>query len=296
VTSSSPLRLTEKKGSAWLHHELPVDLRWSFEGVRSEETEEQTLKGGEATLSVLLDSGPQDMGSVIIPIKLQVSQGADLERSAESVACNGEAEGMTVQQLASVLGDGSWSPKSSDGDPVVMEWSWRWRPLWRLFFHLGDAKWGTAVRLLISGQEARLSSGSLLRPPLCESECTESLGNDFECCTWVFVDAFLPSLLRWWQEWGVPAFEEESREERFISSCGSLPDAESLGRGGVPSKVSTTPLIVTGNMLISPLTVGEVSPGSQVAMTCPLELTQGGILGMGIISRGTRMTARSASE
>lgn len=64
-----------------------------------------------------------------------------------------------------------------------------------------------------------------------------------------------------------------------MSSCGPLHGGGLGIRGDGPSKVSTTPPIVTGNMFMSPLTDGEVKRGSQFSTAYTLQLTQGGILG-----------------
>jgi hypothetical protein len=114
----SPQRLPERKGKARVYHDLLVAQRWSFDRVRSGELEKWILKGAESsvygdvceTLCALRDSRSDETGSLIIPIKLQVSQGADLETTSDSALCCDRAEGTTVgsilETLAVVMGDG----------------------------------------------------------------------------------------------------------------------------------------------------------------------------------------------
>lgn len=98
-----------------MYHDPFVDLRWSFGEVEVQAVlgEESAVTGDvRGTVSVLLvDSRPHDKGSLTIPIKLQESQGADLEKPSGSESHNDPA-GDTVlrgaaEPLAAVLGDGS---------------------------------------------------------------------------------------------------------------------------------------------------------------------------------------------
>jgi hypothetical protein len=134
ATSSSPPRLSERKGEASLYH----DLRSFFEGVRSGEVEEETDKCKEfraygdvcETVSALQDTRSHDGGSLIILMKLEVSQGADLQTTPDSVLCSDRAQGTTVgrilELLAVVAADGDRSLRSSGSDSTTMVLSGLW--------------------------------------------------------------------------------------------------------------------------------------------------------------------------